>query len=289
MDIPKKNSSNDKTSSVQGSQRALTGIILLFDKLPKLDITKIAGAIAQIEPLKKPVRSNIQVEEGGILRAFVEFDDHRLQLVGFSARVPAATMEHTIPVSNWKPQDKALLQGHKAHILCYYEGENTNPVERLIALYKTAFAFCKEGVLGILDEDAWNCMPRRMIEEQVKPDMLQSCRQTVPLGIWTGFVKLFKSKTEVWFCTKGYHRFGAKDLAYLGRPDEANATYDLFGNLFFYMRDGAVLKAGDTAQVSETENIRFREVYEYPDSLNSPSGTLVLEKIKASEINKPGS
>jgi hypothetical protein len=207
--------------------------------------------------------------------------------VGFSARVPAATIEHTIPISNWKPQDKAPLQGHKAHIICYYEGENASPVERQIALYKTAFAFWKEGLLGILDEDAWNCMPRRMIEEQVKPNMLHSCRQTLPLGIWTGFVKLFRGKNEVWFCTKGYHRFGAKDLAYLGRPDEANAAFDLFGNLFFYMRGGAVLKAGDTAQVSETENIRFREPYEYQDALNSPSGTLVFEKIKSSEINKP--
>ena len=130
-------------------------------------------------------------------------------------------------------------------------------------------------------------MPVWMIKEQMKPNMLQSCREAVPVGMWTGFVKLFKSKDEVWFCTKGHHRFGARDLAYFGNPAEANEVYMLFANLFDYMAGGATIKAGDTAQISETHYIRFREVYELEDYLNSPLGTLVLEKIKASEINKP--
>ena len=260
---------------------------MLSRSLPKLDVPQLESTISKIEPLKQPVAMNVQVEEKGTLRAFATFDDHRIELVGFSAPVPPSTLERTITVSNWKQSDKKTLQSHRAHIICYYEGENSHPTEQLLSLYKTSFAFSNLGLLGVLDEEAWNCMPVWMIKEQMKPNMLQSCREAVPVGMWTGFVKLFKSKDEVWFCTKGHHRFGARDLAYFGNPAEANEVYMLFANLFDYMAGGATIKAGDTAQISETHYIRFREVYELEDYLNSPLGTLVLEKIKASEINKP--
>ncbi len=113
--------------------------------------------------LKGSVKIDIQIEEKDVLRAFVRFDDHQIQLVGFSAPVPSSTMERTISVSNWKQEDKLPLQNHKTHIICYYEGENSDPTEQLISLYKTAFAFSNFGLLGILDEDAWNCMPTWMI------------------------------------------------------------------------------------------------------------------------------
>jgi hypothetical protein len=287
MSLFKKILNQDKNPVQQDKSNASTAVVMLFNSLPKLDGTHIANVISQVETLKHPVAIDVQIEEKGILRAFVKFDDHKIQLVGFSAPVPSSTLERTIPTSNWKQEDKLPLQNHTAHVICYYEGENTNPTEQLISLYKIAHAFSNFGLLGILDEDAWNCMPTWMIKEQMKPDVLQSCRESVPLGIWTGFVKLFKSKNDVWYCTKGYHRFGVKDLAYLGQLGDANNVYTLFGNLFEYMLSGASIVAGNTAQISETEHIRFREVYEYDDYLNSPLQTLVLEKIKASEINKP--
>jgi len=292
MGLFKKNFSQDKNPVQQEKPKASTAFIMLFNALPKLDTKRLGNSISQIEPLKQPATFDVQtfdvqIEEKGMLRAFMKFDDHKLQLVGISSPVPSPVMEHTIPVSNWKQEDKLPLQNHKAHIICYYEGENSNPTEQLLALYKTAFAFSEFGLLGILDEDAWNCTPTRMIKEQMKPNMLQRCRESVPLGIWTGFVKLFKSKNDVWYCTKGYHRFGVNDLAYLGQLGEANDVYNMFGNLFEYMLGGASIKAGHTAQISETHYLRFREVYEYSDYLKSPLGTLVIEKIKASEINKP--
>jgi len=287
MGIFKKTFNEDGKPNKRDNPKALTALVMLFDAFPKFNLTQLENAISQIEPLRKSLKIDIQVEEKDILHALLEFDDHKIKLVGFSAPVPSSTIEHTIPVSNWKQEDKLPLSNHKTHIICYYEGNNPKPTERLIALYKIAFAFSNYGLLGILDEDAWNCMPTWMIKEQMKPDMLQSCRENIPLGIWTGFVKLFKSKDDVWYCTKGYYRFGVKDLAYLGKSSDAKSAYDMFGNLFEYMLGSSPVKTGDTAQVSETEYIRFREVYEYDDYLNSPLETLVLEKIKVSEINKP--
>jgi hypothetical protein len=279
---------NQGKNPVQQDQPNLsTAFVMLFDSLPKLVETQVTNAISRIETLERPIIIDIRYEKEGILDALVEFDKHKIQLVGFSSPVPSLTMERTVPVSHWKQEDKLLLQCHKAHIVCYYLGENPNPKEQLISLYKVAFAFSDLGLFGILDEDAWNCMPAWMIKEQLKPDMLQSCRKSVPLGIWTGFIKFFKSEDDVWYCTKGYHRFGVKDLAYLGQLGEADDVYEIFGNLFVYMLDGASIKAGDTAQISETHHLRFRDVYEYGDYLNSPLETLVMEKVEAFEINGP--
>lgn len=287
MGLFKKIFGQDKNPAQQEKPKSSTAFIMLFNVLPKLAVAQLGNTISQIEPLRQPATFDVQIEEKDMFRAFTKFDDHKLQLVGMSTPVPSSVLERTIPVSNWKQEDKLPLQNHKAHIICYYEGDNPNPTEQLLALYKIAFAFSEFGLLGILDEDAWNCMPIWMVKEQMKADMLQSCRKSVPVGIWTGFVKLFKNKTDVWYCTKGYHRFGVNDLAYLGQLDEANDVYSMFGNLFEYMLGGAFIKIGHTAQISETHYLRFREAYEYGDYLKSPLGTLVFEKIKASEIDKP--
>jgi len=144
---------------------------MLSRSLPKLDVPQLESTISKIEPLKQPVAMNVQVEEKGTLRAFATFDDHRIELVGFSAPVPPSTLERTITVSNWKRGDKKTLQSHRAHIICYYEGENSHPTEQLLSLYKTSFAFSNLGLLGVLDEEAWNCMPVWMIKEQMIPKL----------------------------------------------------------------------------------------------------------------------
>lgn len=102
-------------------------------------------------------------------------------------------------------------------------------------------------------------------------------------------MKFFKDDNRIWYCTKGNHRFGVPDFAYLGLANEGNNIFDLFANLFSYVYNyKAVLRLGDTAQLDESAFLRFREPYEYQDYINNQLGTtLVIEKISAQEINKP--
>jgi Domain of unknown function (DUF4261) len=260
---------------------AKTAFTFLFDSLPVLDLEDIACKIKAVESIETEVSVDIQVNSTDVFRAFLEFEDHKFQLVGLSVSVPISVMNFTIGVSNWVEQEKILLLEHKAHVICYYEGTNSSTTEQIIALYKVAYSFYDCGLLGILDEDAWTCTPRNVIANQVTPEMLSLCRESMPLGFWSGFVKMFKDDENTWFCTKGYHRFGIHDFAYLGKISEADFAFNLFANLFHYAYSTrAKLEAGNTAQFSEDMFVRFNNIYEYNEYLDSPLGTLIVEKIK---------
>jgi hypothetical protein len=264
-----------------GIKMAKTAFTFLFDALPVLDLEEIARRIKAIESIETEVSMDIQVNSTDVFRAFLEFEDHKFQLVGFSVSVSNSILDFTIGVSNWAKQDKVPLLQHKAHVICYYEGTNSSTTEQIIALYKVAHSFYDRGLLGILDEDAWTCTPRKVIANQVTPEMLHLCRESMPIGFWSGFVKMFKDDRNTWFCTKGYHRFGINDFAYLGELSEADYAFDIFANLFHYIHDTqAKLEAGNTAQFSEDRFIRFKNVYEYNEYLDSPLGTLVVERIQ---------
>jgi Domain of unknown function (DUF4261) len=258
-----------------------TAFTLLFDSLPVLDLDSMASKIKAIESIDTEVSMDIQVKSTDVFRAFLNFEDHRFQLVGFSVSVPSSVMDLTIGASNWREQEKTPLLEHKSHVICYYEGANSLPAEQIIALYKVAYSFYDCGLLGILDEDAWTCTPRAVVANQVTPEMLSLCRESIPLGFWSGFIKMFKDDDSTWFCTKGYHRFGINDFAYLGSLSEANFAFDMFANIFHYAYNtNAKLEAGNTAQFSEDMFIKSDNVYEYNEYLDSPLGTLVIEKIK---------
>jgi Domain of unknown function (DUF4261) len=263
------------------TKMAKTAFTFLFDSLPVLDLGEIADKIKTIESIKTEVSIDMQVNALDVFRAFLEFEDHKFQLVGFSVAVPRSVVDFTIGVSNWSEKDKTPLLQHKAHVICYYEGTNSSATEQIIALYKVAYSFYDRGLLGILDEDAWTCTPRNVIANQVTPEMLSLCRESMPLEVWSGFVKMFKNDNNTWFCTKGYHRFGVNDFAYLGELSEADFAFNFFTNLFHYVYStGAKLEAGNTAQFSEDMFIKFGNVYEYNEYLDSPLGTLVIEKVK---------
>lgn len=141
------------------------GQIFLFNSYPVIRKNDIENSISSIEPLKTKVKVDIQVQTTEALLAFVEFDRHQLQLVGLRAPVPAKVLENTIQPSNWGQDVKATMRNHQSHVLCYYHGNNSDPIEQMISMYKMAYSLYNKGIVGILDEDAWNCMPRFMINE----------------------------------------------------------------------------------------------------------------------------
>jgi hypothetical protein len=273
------------------SQEQGMSLILVFDRLPDLSKVMFADHLPRIEPLDGAVRTKMDIQgedatAGGVLHTIVSFGDHEVQMAGFSFPAPPDVVEHTVRVSNWSQEAKPPLFNHKAHILAFYRGTNRNPVEQMVALYKVAHCFQAQGLIGVLDTDGWNCMPAAFIGKMLESQMLKTCRESIPLGIWAGYVKLFKAQDEIWFCTKGLWRFGANDMAFLGRLSDSDFVFDTFDDLFRYMRSGAVLRTGHTAQVGDAY-LKFRAPYEYADFLESPGGTLVIEKIRGSEINQP--
>jgi len=262
-------------------------LILLFEQLPPLEPQQIAGELAAIElpSISVAADSPLSTPDGLLLN--LKFAPHAVRLVGLNAPVPQNVMEHTVQASHLQAASKAALRRQQAQIIAYYEGSHPDPAEQLLILYKLASCFKTQGLLGTLDETAWNCAPASTVAEFGQARMLAEYRQHWPLHLWTGFVRFIKSDNTTWFCTKGNHRFGVIDFAYLGQSGDGGNTFHLFFDLFFYMyRSKAKLLPGHTAEFDGNTFLRFRDVYEYKDYLTGPAGTLVIEKISASEINR---
>jgi Domain of unknown function (DUF4261) len=189
-------------------------------------------------------------------------------------------MQNTIYTSGWSKPQQDLMRSHTVHMLCFYEGHNPDPIEQIIALYKVASCFTDKGLLGVLDETAWNCMPSSLVEAMFEPGMVNSCRENIPLEFWTNLVKFSRPNGGVWLCTKGNNRFGVKEFAYLGTVEEIKETRRLFANMFRYSRESSVtFNAGETAQMGERMALRFTTPIEFQEYLDSPLGTLVVQKI----------
>lgn len=279
-----------KESTVgEGNQaEKLPILMLVFNQLPIVNPETIIDRISNIESLTSEVTVNMKngINTGEALMAEIEFDKHRVNLVGFNAPVPKETVDYTVGLSHWRQDQKEKMVNHKAHILCYYTGDSEAAIERYIALYKVAYSFSGKNLLGVLNETAWTCQPSEVIEDIITPQMLEANRESVPLLFWTGFVK-WEQQNGICFFTRGNHLFGVKDFAFFAKDDlEAENVFDIFSNIFYYLFETkAKIEVGHTLQIEEETFLRFKEMPSGMELLESPIETLVVEKIPRCEIN----
>ena len=256
-------------------------LLLLFEALPPLNQRTLQARIELLEPMKARLRVSDTTKVDHAAFARITYDEHSIRLVGLGSPAPVEAIHEAIECAHWNDEDKQPLRRHRSHVLCYYEGASDDPAEQLLACWKLAGGFLDDGLLGIVDRDAWNCTPAAPLRQLLTPAGIATLRKEPPLGIWTGFARMFKDEDEVWFCSKGFHRWKVVDFACLGRPSEAEEIFDLFNELFRYARDSqAAMAPGHTAQLGD-KLLRFLPVSEYPEYLNGPLGTLVVEKIPA--------
>jgi hypothetical protein len=268
-----------RASPSSAATKGTLSMILLFDALPPVRHSQIETGLAASGGVRQAVGVPDDVSEGGSLHAIVAFDEHRMRLVGFDMPTPSSAIGQSIDCAQWPPADKQALRDHRAHLVVIYLGSDPDPTERLLALLRLAATFVGSGLLGVVDASAWNCIPARALGEITRPEMLSACKQALPIGICTGFAKFFKSPEEVWFCSKGLHRWGVVDFAFFGKPSEGQEIAQMFSGLFDYARRSrAVLKAGNTAEFGAVQ-LRFEAVTEYPEFLEGPLGTLVVVRL----------
>lgn len=254
-------------------------LFLLFDSLPTPDPATIRQDIAEIEPLCSVVDCLMDGAGPANVALTISFGLHSFVLAGIDAPVPADSFRDAIETSNWSPEDKAPLRRHRSHMICAYGGTEADPTEQFVAALKVAAALLRYGLVGVIDPAAWNCLPPRAIAASLAADFLDEARQTIPVAIWTGFVKFFRPDGQIWFCSKGFHRWGAPDFALLGAEGEGEAAVDIFSALLGYVRStGARLSPGDTADLGGVP-LCFGPVREYAEYLDGPGGTLVIERI----------
>jgi hypothetical protein len=208
----------------------------------------------------------------------LSFTTHQIQISGLATPLPPTVIDRTVNVSLWQPQIKAGMRRHQSHLSLVYNGQSRDPVEKMIALYQTAYGFRDENLLGIVNEPAWTAHPTAGF---LSIDKIEEFCQEIPFILWFGYVRIFVDKQRYWLVTKGHHLFDVPDLAcFLESGEEEERVINTFINLFYYLfEQDVVARPGDTLEIGNSGVVmQFSEVTEYEETLLGPAGTLVIEQ-----------
>jgi len=208
--------------------------------------------------------------------AEITFRQHTIQVAGLATPLPAEVLDRTVNVSPWQPQIRVAMRQHRSHLTLVYAGEHPNPLEKMIALYQTAFALENENLFGIVNEPAWTAHPPA---DFLSPERINSFREELPFILWMGYVKFYLDASQYWLVTKGHHIFDVPDLASLvTNPADEEETINRFINIFYYLYENDVeVTAGDTLELTGAPGqMQFAEVEEDLTWLIGPSGMLAV-------------
>ena len=259
-------------------------LILLLDKLPELKNVTLLSELKKLD--QKKVKFEVIIDKKDYFIALLEFNKHKINLIGFNNPIPQSVVDKTIKPSYWKTEQKDKALDHKAHILLYYSGTEKYSSEKFISLYRVANAFYKQGLLGVVNEATWTFNPSELVPKLVSKELLEDIKDRIPSFLWKSIIKFTNSK-GVWFVSKGNNYFGVPDFAYFGKHEEFDDVIENLDSIFNYAyKSKATIEAGHTIQIGKNKFFRFREVYEYPEYLESEMGTLVVEVITKEQINK---
>jgi len=274
--------------------RTQPALNLLYSRKPGLSLSDLEARLEELgglEPLRTTPRLELEADwnESSVLLAALTFDDHRIEIAGFAAPMPAASVERCIMASNWSVDFKELLQSHMLYITLCYEGSVSDPIEQYVALYKTARLFMDENLLGVANEPAWTCHPINVLEQMTDPAFLPMLRQSPPLIYWTGFVKGMMND-EYWALTKGFHIFGVPDLVTdVSSQEDLQHWHDVFHEVFHYLYfEQSDVQAGDALQINEDDFLLFEAIPDTHDNLRALSDTLYARTASADEVDSYG-
>lgn len=274
QDLPASRVSGEYKMQNQAANQADSLFFLLFDRTPRFEPGAVLTAIESIEPAQQGKSWN-----GRATDTLIRFEDHAFLLVTVSASLPAE-FATVVSKTNWALASKQRMQQHVGHIACKYSGANPDPTEQLVAVLKLAAAMVPFGLVGISHWQSGISVPAEALTVVTQIDVLAESRRTIPIGIWTGFETYAQPDGRVWFRTRGFHRWGKPDLAYLGEQREASEIQGLFQNLLSYMRDnGLVLKAGQTANNGDSL-LTFSLPAEDRSALESSNDIVVVQRAK---------
>ncbi len=265
------------TNSAPRERESRLGVLVAVRGQPELDPASIAKRLARLEAPGAPVEFEM-LEVAGRLSC----EGQVVDFVMLDAPIPAPLVDSICQVTHWADAAKATLRKHQRHYICWYGGESEDPTEQYLALLKAGWCLSGSAMTGVILEDAVNFLPPELVQQLFTEEMLESVRESVPVNIFTGFIKFF-AEHGTWCATRGHHIYGLPDFALFAPPDvqpsEVNA---LFGGLFNYAYGAGVsLNAGETMELGG-QFYRFEPVVEYKDYIEGPGETIVLSPFEPS-------
>ena len=215
---------------------------------------------------------------------------HVVRLVGFDAPFPAESVEACVAPAHYPQELKDEVRANASHILLYYAGHDSDPLEQYVVLAAVAGALAQFGAIAVLNERGRTSLPAAIFNDPgLRRESLEVLRNLPLTALYCGFVKYDVEGVQgTWMRTYGGGVFGIPDLAVLAEGHHEGERYsELFDNVMSYLlQSGAQMAPGHTMQVGETAFMRLRAPLAEEYFLDGPDQVLVAEIIEGHEINQ---
>jgi hypothetical protein len=289
-----KRESDDGPDDLLAGPREKDGPALqvLFADNFKLDAAAVTKAMQAYHPSMARARCEVapELNEEGKVFGLAGWGKHVIKLFGLDQPMPRDPVEACVAPSHYPQPLKERARAHRSHLLLWYAGHEESIVEQYVALAAFAGVLERFGAIVVLNESAHTSFPVAALSgKDVKGDMMELLR-TLPLPIlYCGFVKYnIPNDTHVWMRTYGADVMGLPDLAvYADGHHQGQHYFDMFGSILRYMLNtGRRLDVGHTMQIGADDYLRCRAPTKDEPWLESEGEMLVVEVIRADQINR---
>lgn len=171
------------------------------------------------------------------------------------APVPWGDLEGPCATSVLWPDSRNELREHKSHMIVTVSSNELTPVEQSILLTQVTAAVMSvsQGALGVFWTNSLMVVPSNLFIDFAKEILPKG----PPIDIWIDFrIDVEGSRRSSGFTT-GLAALGLMEIEAVEAPESANALRDRLSGLADYLiRNGLVIKDGDTYGLDENERIR---------------------------------
>jgi hypothetical protein len=272
-------------------------LALLFPAVPDLKADALTAALrgyhtdlasATAELLNVPPGPGGEPDASMAVMGLIGWGKHVVKLVGFGSPMPAEAVERCVEPAHYELALKQEARQHAAHILLFYAGYETDPLEQYVALSAVGAALSQFGALMVLNEAAHTSVPAVVLlpHEEDEGDTLAGLRKLPLIFLYAGFVRMqVEGEPGVWMRTHNCHAFKLPDLARRAENHlETEATFHLFANMLAHQREkGEVFVAGDGVNAGDGLSFQLREPTAAEWFLDNPGPLLVAEPISPEE------
>ena len=265
---------------------------VLFPEPSRLDSGRLAEGFKTFHRSMSDVRCEFepQLNREGTVLGMAGWEKHVIRFVGFNLPMPSEAVEQCVAPAHYSQELKARVRAHKAHVILYYAGFDSSPLEQYVALAATAGVLSQFGAIVVLNESGHTSFPVAALSSSTSKEDALDLLRSLPLPIlYCGFVKHeVKDVLGVWMRTYGAGLLGLPDLAaHAQGHHEGQRYFDIFENVLSYLRtSGARLAPGHTMELHEEKFLRVRLPNKEEGFLSSDRELLVAEIIGADEINR---
>ena len=269
---------------------------LLFSGKFDLDENAVAQAIRSYHPSLARARAELldvtlddaPPEQEQSVIGLAGWGNHVIKMVGFKLPIPQNVFDTCVRPAHFSQQLKEDAKQHQSHVLLYYAGYESDPLEQFVAMTVVASALARFDGILLLNESGRSAFPAAaLVVEEPQPDSLDMLRaMPIPL-LYSGFVKIeIEDQPGVWMRTFGNSYLNLPDLSFKAEGHhQGSEIFDLFANMLAYVREsGKQFAPGHTMQVGDEVYMRLRAPTEDEWFLESDGKMLVTEKITPGEI-----